>query len=226
VSARTPKVIVYGPARAPFNVKVTLALRAKGLAYEEIEPSGPEDYRRWNPETGLLPVMDYDGTRVPDSSRILDWLDQQHPEPPLLARDPRIARAQRALEAWTGETFFYYWLRWLRTAFDRTEAGADATGSGQMARLGILMRVREAIAERPRSLPGFGADFERRLDDVCGFLGDRPFFYAERPSRADLTMVAFLGSLEGGEVPGGPRMLEKRPRLVELMRRVRGEIGL
>ena len=222
-----PDITIYGPAQAPFVVKVGLALRMKKLAFEVVEPAGPEDFQRWNPETGLLPVIDVDGTRVADSSKILDWIDAHFPEPPLLARDPRIARAQRALEQWTGETFYYYWLRWLRELFDLPEiAEQPKTGTspmvGELARLGILSRMRQAIAERATGmeLGNLDNEFERRLDDLIGFLGARPFFHADRPSRADLTVVAFLRSLETGHIPGGHRMLATRPALVALMARV------
>jgi glutathione S-transferase len=228
----TPEVTIYGPAQAPFVVKVGLALRMKKLVYQVVEPAGAEDFKRWNPETGLLPVIDVDGTRIADSSKILDWLDAHYPEPPLLARDPRTARAQRALEQWTGETFYYYWLRWLRAIFDLPEvAELPKTGAspmiGELARLGVLSRVREAIAERSGDvdLGHLDHEFERRLDDLIGFLGTRPFFHADRPSRADLTVVAFLRSLESGHIPGGPRMLAARPALRALMDRVDAEIG-
>ena len=226
-----PDITVYGPAQAPFVVKVGLALRMKKLAFEVVEPAGPEDFQRWNPETGLLPVIDVDGTRVADSSKILDWIDAHFPEPPLLARDPRIARAQRGLEQWTGETFYYYWLRWLRELFDLPEiAEQPKTGTspmvGELARLGILSRMREAIAERATGmeLGNLDNEFERRLDDLIGFLGARPFFHADRPSRADLTVVAFLRSLETGHIPGGHRMLAARPALVALMARIDAEL--
>jgi glutathione S-transferase len=228
----TPDITVYGPGQAPFVVKVGLALRMKKLAYQVVEPSSAEDFTRWNPETGLLPVLEVDGTRIADSSKILDWLDAHHPEPPLLARDPRTARAQRALEQWTGETFYYYWLRWLRALFDLPEvAQLPTTGAspmiGELARLGVLSRVREAIAERAGvvDLGHLDHEFERRLDDLIGFLGTRPYFHADRVSRADLTVVAFLRSLESGHIPGGPRMLAARPPLRELMKRVDVELG-
>lgn len=233
MSAEAPKIIVYGPAGAPFVTKVKLGLTMKGLAHEIVEPQGPEDFRRWSPETGLLPVMQAGGTCVADSERILDWLDAQHPEPPLVARDPRTARAQRALEHWTGETFYYYWLRWLRALFDvpgLADHPTSGTSSriGELARLGILSRMREAIAERGAegALAGIDKEFEHRLDDLIGFLGSRPFFYADRPSRADLTVVAFLHSLEDGHIPGGRRMLAERPALLALGERVRREIKL
>ena len=218
-------LIVYGPAQAPFVTKVGLALRMKKLAYEVIEPSGPEDFRRWSPETGLLPVLDTGGTRIAHSERILDWLDEHRPDPPLVARDPRTARAQRALEHWTGETFYYYWIRWLRSVFDTPAFDAlptDGTSARlrDLARLGILSRVREVVAERGSAMRSFDNEFEHRLDDLVGFLGGRAFYYADQPSRADLTVVAFLGSLTNGHIPGGHRMLAERPALQDLIERV------
>lgn len=229
--AAPPKVVVYGPAQAPFVLKVGFGLAMKGFEHDVIEPSGPEDFRRWNPETGLLPVMDFEGTRIADSTRILDWLDEHHPDPPLQARDPRTARAQRALEQWTGETFYFYWLRWLRALFDiPATATQPGTGTGpaigELARLGILSRVRERMEERAVAgqLAQMDAEFERRLDDLIGFLGTRPFFYADRPSRADLTVAAFLQNLESGEIPGARRMVAERPALQAHARRVRAAL--
>lgn len=230
MSAPTPpKIIVYGPGQAPFVTKVGMALRVKGLAFELVEPSGPDDFKRWSPETGLLPVLDADGTRIAHSERIIDWLDEHHPEPLLVARDPRIARAQRSLEHWTGETFYYYWLRWLRALFDLPELESVLTEGtsapiGDLARLGILSRVREAAAGRGVELAEYDKEFEHRLDDLVGFLGSRPFFYAERLSRADLTVAAFLRSVSSGYIPGGRRMVGQRPALQSLMERVEREV--
>lgn len=213
-------IVVYGPPASPFVEKVLLGLAFKGLPEAKVmAPASADDFRRWNPQSGLLPVMDFDGERVPDSSGILDWLDAHFPEPPLLARDPWLARQQRQLEAWISETFYYYWLRWLRS--NVAPEAVDATRSGDLERLGVLGRMTEILRNTP-SLPGaLGPEFVRRLDDLVAFLGARPFFHAERPSRADLTAVAFLGSLEAGSVPDGPRLLAARPTLVGLMARVR-----
>lgn len=218
------EIVVYGPPGSPFVEKVLLGLAFKRLPEAKVvAPASADDFRRWSPETGLLPVMDFDGARVPDSGGILDWLDARFPEPPLVARDPWVARQQRQLEAWIGESFYYYWVRWLRAHVVPEEV--DPTKSGDLERLGVLGRVAERLRSAP-SLPGdLGPEFVRRLDDLVSFLGTRPFFHADRPSRADLTAVAFLGSLEAGSVPDGPRLLAARPALVELMERVRAATG-
>ena len=54
-------ITLYGPAEAPFTVKVERALQLKGVEYLLVAPESPEDYRRWNPKTGLLPVLEIDG---------------------------------------------------------------------------------------------------------------------------------------------------------------------
>jgi len=221
------KIVVYGPPGSPFVEKVFLGLAFKGFKDAELmAPQSAEDYRRWNPETGLLPLMDFEGTRVPDSGGILDWLDARFPDPPLVARDSWIARQQRQLESWIGETFFFYWVRWLRASVApalSTEPGLPP--SSELARLGILGRIAELMADPPERAGDMGPEFERRLDDLVGFLGARPFFHADRPSRADLTAAAFLGSLEAGSVPGGPRLLRERPALAALRARVREATG-
>jgi glutathione S-transferase len=224
--ASQPKIVVYGPARSPFIEKVALALALKGLGYEGVEPQSAEDFRRWSPETGHLPVMDADGVRIADSAAILDWLDEHHPDPPLSARDPWTARSQRMLELWTGETFYYYWVRWLRAEVEagRTRRGAAAPG-GDLARLGILGHVGEILSQRDPRARSLGPEFARRLDDLAGFLGDRPYYYADRVGRADLTVVAFLRSLESGMIPGGPAQLTARPALRALMARVAADTG-
>jgi glutathione S-transferase len=221
------KIVVYGPPGSPFVEKVFLGLAFKGFRDAElVAPQSADDYRRWNPETGLLPLMDFAGTRVPDSSRILDFLDARFPDPPLLARDAWVARQQRQLESWIGETFFFYWVRWLRASV--APALSNEPGmprSSELARLGILGRIAELMADPPERAGDMGPEFERRLDDLVGFLGARSFFYADRPSRADLTAAAFLRSLEAGSVPGGPRLLERRPALTALLGRVRAAVG-
>lgn len=218
------EIVVYGPPGSPFVEKVFLGLAFKGLRDAKVvAPESAEDFRRWNPETGMLPVMDFDGERVPDSSGILDWLDARFPEPPLVARDPWTARQQRQLESWIGESFYFYWVRWLRAHVVPREV--DPSKSSDLERLGILGRMTEVLANTP-SLPGdLGPEFVRRLDDLVAFLGTRPFFHADRPSRADLTATAFLASLEAGSVPAGPRLLAARPSLVALMARVREATG-
>ncbi len=209
------EIQLYGPRLAPFVQKVVRALRLKKLDFTLHEPEGPEDYRRWSPDTGLLPAISVDGERVSDSVRILDLLDRRYPQPPLESRDPKVAGAQRRLESWVSETFFYYWVNYLRTENEEAEGEPDAVPR-RMASLGVLGRFRKLST--PPAEPA-GSEFERRLADLENFLGDRPFFYGDEISRADLAVHSFLESTRD-QVRGGRRMLAKRKRLLALMERV------
>ena len=84
-------ITLYGPSRAPFTEKVRRALHLKKLDFQLREPESPEDYQRWSPRTGLLPVLEIDGERIPDSTEILFELDRRYPDPPLLSRDGKLA---------------------------------------------------------------------------------------------------------------------------------------
>ena len=208
-------VVVYGPRPNPYVDKVLRGLALKKLEHRLVEPAGPEDYRRWSPETGLLPVADLAGRRVSDSARILDALDERWPEPPLVSPETKAASSQRSLESWASETFYFYWERWLRLRVAALEDARSERVQGALARFGILRRgAPDAGGAR------YAAEYAQRLADLANFLGARPFFYADRPSRADLAVYAFLNHASIGSVPEAAAALDAQPNLVEWLRRV------
>ena len=221
-------ITLYGPARAPFTEKCRRALVLKGLDFELREPSGPEDYKRWSPKTGLLPVMRVDGELVSDSTEILLRLDQLVPAPPLLSRDPRVAAQQRSLEQWADESFLWYYLRWLRISGDGAAGEPEASRQPRSPR---LRRLRQLLAwlraggtwERPQTglLRGLGD----RLGDLVNFLGARRFFYSDQVNMADLAVYGMLYPLRNDSIPGSAPLLALRPTLLEFMRRVEEATG-
>jgi glutathione S-transferase len=216
------RIVLYGP-RAPLTEKVARGIRLKGLGYELVQPAGPEDYARLSPETGLLPVLEVEGIRIPDSAAILDFLDERFPEPPLVSAHPRAAREQRRLEKWIDETFAFYILRWVQS---RLGPGAPPPVHGgfplgSLARLGLIDSrgiLRSDVFSARDGGPG--PDFEHRLDDLAQLLGQRPFFYADRISRADLSVCAALMVLYREVYEGARELLELRPRLLAHVERV------
>jgi glutathione S-transferase len=213
----------------PFTEKAGRGLRVKRLAFELVEPASPEDYRRLSPETGLLPVLEIDGARIPDSAAILDYLDLHFPEPLLLSSDARVAREQRQLERWIDETFQFYILRWVQrrvgAAAPRKIAG-EGFPLGPMAQLGLIDRHGRLSPELfDTSDGGPGPEFVRRLDDLEQMLGSRPFFYADALSRADLSVYASLSVMYRDLYPGARTLLVERPMLFEHVERVLAATG-
>ena len=237
-------ITLYGPRVAPFTEKVVRGLAFKKLAFELVEPESQDDYRRWNPETGLLPVIDIDGARVADSTAILLQLNERFPEPPLLCDDPRTAENQLRLVRWVDETFFWYWNRWMRrraaTALDGPpragESMAEAESRARSAELprpaGVSLRSWVASRVRRQPEPEQAGEHERlvhevgqRLGDVARLLVPRPFFYADRLSIADLAAYAMLRTIAADSIPGTRVHLNRHLALFEFIKRVEQETG-
>lgn len=221
--------MLYSPRAMPFTEKVGRALRVKQLVFELVEPKSPEDYRRFSPETGLLPVLEVDGARIPDSAAILDYLDEHFPEPPLISVDPRVAREQRRLERWIDETFPFYILRWVQKRVGATaslKAPGDGFPLGPMAQLGLISSDGKLSPEVfDTSGGGPGPEFVRRLDDLLLMLGARPFFYADHLSRADLSVCSSLSVMYRDLYPGARALLAARASLFDYVERVLAETG-
>jgi maleylpyruvate isomerase len=85
---------LYTAAQNSAGERVRIALHLKGLTYEYVAiallPKG--EYRRLNPQ-GLMPAMEIDGRIVAQSTAILEYLEETHPEPALLPKDP-VRRAE------------------------------------------------------------------------------------------------------------------------------------
>jgi RNA polymerase-associated protein len=122
---------LYDAPRCPYCARARIALAEKGLEYEVIEID-LSDRPRWiyekNP-TGRVPVIEEDAWLLPESSVILEYLEERYPEPALLPPDP----ADRALaRVWIFRhddfTKPYYALR-------REEEGAAEKFDEQLAKL-------------------------------------------------------------------------------------------
>ena len=221
------RIVLYGPP-APLTEKVGRALRLKRLGFELVEPAGAEDYARLSPETGLLPVLEVAGVRIPDSGAILDFLDERFPEPRLVSDDPRVAREQRRLEKWIDETFAFYILRWIQGLLGPGAPPSVRGGFpfGSLTSLGLFDTrgyLRPDVFSARSGGPG--SEFEHRLEDLGQLLGERPFFYADRISRADLSVCAALSVMYREVYEGARRVLELRPRLLAYVERVLDATG-
>jgi glutathione S-transferase len=223
-------VQLFGSRLSPFVEKVVRALQMKGFPFVLIEPRSLRDFRKWNPQTGKMPVLDLDGERIWDSTRIIDRLEQVQPDPPLHADDHRVAARQSFLEDWSDESLYWYvmGLRW-------NAANAAASARQVLASLPapellkpVLGRVLrrhiggQATAQGLQRLPLeiLVTQLARRLDELLVWLDDRPFFFADRPSVADLAIFGQLRALASGPTPQGAALVDARPALVAWWDRV------
>lgn len=86
---------LHGFRVSNYHNKVLIALLEKGVPYEEdasVRPSQDEAYLARSP-MGKVPYAEIDGVRLCESSAILEYLEDAHPEKPLLPKAP-LARAK------------------------------------------------------------------------------------------------------------------------------------
>lgn len=81
----------YFRSSASFRVRIALSL--KGLPYDYVPvhlPRGEQklaSFAALSPDA-LVPVLEIDGALLSQSMAIIEYLDETHPEPPLLPKDP------------------------------------------------------------------------------------------------------------------------------------------
>src|SRR2546421_4190354 len=88
IGAAVPPPVLWQYNFSNFNEKVRWALDFKGIPHvrRSLLPGGPRAMafsRR-----GTLPVLDLDGERIVDSSRIIAALERRVPQPPPFPQDP------------------------------------------------------------------------------------------------------------------------------------------
>jgi glutathione S-transferase len=140
---------LYSLPLSPFAARVRGAVYAKGLPVEIVEP--PADwrtsasYRALNP-MGRIPVLvREDGSTLPESAVIVEYLEDAHPEPPLRPRSPealaRVRLVTQVADLYVMQLMFP--LFFLLDAKERDGAAIEA----QFAKLDDGLEKLEAMLE-------------------------------------------------------------------------------
>ncbi len=94
---------LYSYFRSSASYRVRIALALKGLAYETLPVhlvKGnhlEESFLRVNPQGRVPALKRDDGEVLIQSLAIIEWLDEAHPQPPLLPADPLLRTRVRAV---------------------------------------------------------------------------------------------------------------------------------
>lgn len=92
---------LYNYFRSSASFRVRIALNLKGLSYDYValhirKPGDRKRLQALNPQT-LVPVLHDGENQLTQSLAIVEYLDETHPNPPLLPKDPAARARVRAL---------------------------------------------------------------------------------------------------------------------------------
>jgi maleylacetoacetate isomerase len=93
---------LYNFSRSSASYRVRIVANLKGLSYEYVSvnlirgESRNPSYQALNPQ-GRVPLLEDNGRLIPQSMAICEYLEETHPNPPLLPRDPLGRARVRAL---------------------------------------------------------------------------------------------------------------------------------
>jgi maleylpyruvate isomerase len=158
-----PMMKLYNYFRSSASFRVRIALNLKGLDYDYL----PVHIARGEHKTGpfsaispdmLVPLLEDDGERFTQSMAIIEYLDEIHPEPALLPRDPAGRAHVRALaQSVACEIHPLNNLRVLKYLVRELKVGDEAknTWYRHWVREGMLAFERQ-LAQRPASLYCWG----------------------------------------------------------------------
>jgi maleylpyruvate isomerase len=184
---------LHGYFRSSASYRVRIALNLKGLGAEHLahhlrkgEQCAPA-FLAINPQ-GLVPALEADDAVLTQSLAIIEWLDETHPNPPLLPRDP------------------------LRRAKVRAFAMALACDTHPVQNLKVLARLRQ-LGLPEEKVTEWAAWANREGLGACETLISAekgPFCFGDAPTLADLCLVPQLANARrfGVDVAAYPRLLK------------------
>jgi len=161
---------LYDADRCPYCARVRIALAEKGVEHEVVEVD-LTDRPAWiyeKNDTGRVPVLEEDAWLLPESSVILEYLEERYPEPPLLPADPGERALARVL-IFRHDDFTrpYYALR-------RGEDGAAERFDEQLATLDATLAAHAWLTGREYGLADIAyVPWVLRARDVLGVSLDR-----------------------------------------------------
>ncbi|HWO20514.1 MAG TPA: glutathione S-transferase family protein [Kofleriaceae bacterium] len=203
-----PAIVLHQWSISPFCGKVRRILEHKGLPYEIVNYNGLLSRKAAGlSKAGKLPVLDYDGERIQDSSDIAAFLEAKHPERPIFPADPDLRAQAQIWEDWADESLFWFEAHQRFMYPEARERAAAALTEGRPAFERVLMKgaVKRIYGKRLKAqgLGRLGTErVEQRLlghvDTLETLLGRRTWLVGDARSIADIAVASQLAEIVSG----------------------------
>lgn len=188
---------------SPFCQKVARMLKFKGIEFETINYNGVLGAKvPMLSKVGKVPVLDINGQRIQDSTRIARYLDETYPDlPPLYPLDP-IQKAYAELwEDWADELLYFYEIHFRVSDAEALDHAVAISAQGRPKHEVILMKplLKSALSFQLK-MQGTGrmakadieAEFIRHLERIELVLSATGWLVGEQKTVADIAVASQL----------------------------------
>mgnify|MGYP001377394862 CR=1 FL=1 len=222
-----PAIVLHQWKISPFCGKVRRILEHKKLAYEVIDYNGIKARKASGlSAAGKLPVLEYDGERVQDSTDIAVFLEGKHPEPPIFPA-PAALRAQAHFwEDWADEALYWFevYFRFMYPEALEKSSALLAEGRPKLERF-LLARAVKRMYRKKVKAQGIGRmeasrieeKFLVHVDALETLFGERTWLVGGERSIADIAVASQLAEIL--RTSHLAPEIEKRARVMEWLSR-------
>ncbi|QER40212.1 glutathione S-transferase family protein [Acinetobacter suaedae] len=188
---------------SPFCQKVARMLKFKGIEFETINYNGVLGAKvPMLSKVGKVPVLDINGQRIQDSTRIARYLDDTYPDfPRLYPLDP-IQKAYAELwEDWADELLYFYEIHFRVSDADALDHAVAISAQGRPKHEVILMKplLKSALSFQLK-MQGTGrmakadieAEFIRHLERIELVLSATGWLVGDQKTVADIAVASQL----------------------------------
>lgn len=222
-----PNITIYQYEISPYADKVRRVLKLKDLPYDtaEVLPSKAKKFRDVSP-TLKFPAMHYDDQIIVDSTDIIKFLDEQHPEPKLIPEDKRDRALAHILEDWADESLYFFDLAIRAKPNNSALLAEDIARHETGLTHKLMMKLLPKGAQKIATTQGLGRKDSQTLSNEIRehfaslnvLLEGSDWLCGERISSADIAICSMIHVLIRAEEPAG--FLPDFPRLKGLKARV------
>ena len=199
-------IILHQWEISPFCQKVSRILKFKGISFETVNYNGILGAKvPLLSKVGKVPVIDHNGQRIQDSTRIARYLEETYPDTPsLYPTDPNQKALAELWEDWADEALYFYEVYLRVNDPDALEEAIRISSIGRPAYERPMVKG-FILAELKTQLffQGLGrmkaehveAEFRRHLDRIEQVLSQSEWLVGDSQTIADIAVVAQLGEV-------------------------------
>ena len=197
------KIVLHQWEISPFCQKVSRMLRFKGLDFETINYNGILGAKVPTlTKVGKVPVLDINGKRIQDSTRIARYLDEAYPDLPKLYPVHPLEKVYAELwEDWADELLYFYEIHFRINDAKALAAAVKIASEGRPVHEAVIMKpLLKAGLNMQLKMQGLGRmnkesieqEFKLHLDRIALVLEQNDWLVGHQQSIADIAVGSQL----------------------------------